>query len=145
MPSENKEYTNGEITISWKPDVCIHSAKCIRALPGVFNPNERPWIKIKNADTPHLIEAVDGCPSGAISYTRIEPEALEDQVQTAVADNTRINIFKDGPIEIKGDFEMTDMAGNKVDDMKKVYLCRCGASGNKPFCDGSHKKAGFEG
>lgn len=145
MASEQKEYTNGEITVVWKPGVCIHSGNCVRALPGVFNPNERPWIKIKNADTPHLIEAVEKCPSGALTWKTVEPADSMDQAGLSVADNTRVSIFKDGPIEVKGVFQMTDADGNVVKDMDKVFLCRCGQSGNKPFCDGAHKKVGFKG
>jgi uncharacterized Fe-S cluster protein YjdI len=146
MTEKNRDYSNGEITIHWQPDKCIHSANCIRTLPGVFNPNERPWIKIKNADTAHLIEAVEKCPSGALTYTndKIDDAGPTDsRQQMSAADNAKVCIFKDGPIEIKGNFEMTDVAGNVVSDMDKIYLCRCGHSQNKPFCDGAHKKMGF--
>jgi uncharacterized Fe-S cluster protein YjdI len=142
---KTKEYSNGEIAITWKQDVCIHSANCIRNLPGVFNPRERPWIKIKNADTPQLIEAVDKCPSGALTWQHVEPDASADQAQFAVPDNTTLSILKDGPILVKGGFEMIDDQGNVVQGGESVALCRCGSSANKPFCDGSHKKSGFKG
>ena len=144
MPEDQKEYSNGEIVITWKPDVCIHSANCIRQLPGVFNPAERPWIKIKNADTPHLIEAVDKCPSGAISWKRYNTETFEDQIQAAISASTKVNILKGGPILLKGKFELTDSAGTVISGKDNVALCRCGASGNKPFCDGSHSRIGFK-
>lgn len=143
MTEKNRDYTNEDITIHWKPEKCIHSANCIRTLPGVFNPNERPWIKIKNADTPHLVEAVNKCPSGALSYSRLESDDAADALTES--ELAKVNIFKDGPIQISGTFEMTDVSGNKVGDMDKVFLCRCGQSQNKPFCDGAHKKAGFKG
>ena len=145
MSEKDKEYNNDDITISWKPEKCIHSANCVRTLPGVFNPNERPWVKIKNADTPHLIEAVDKCPSGALSWMRLEQPTFEEEVDAAIAENTTLSILKDGPILVKGGFEMIDDQGNVVEGGESVALCRCGASANKPFCDGSHKKVGFSG
>ncbi|TYP71596.1 putative GNAT family acetyltransferase [Aquimarina intermedia] len=61
-----KEYTNGEITILWRPEKCIHSGICVKTLPKVYNPKERPWIKPKNATTKELIKQVAKCPSGAL-------------------------------------------------------------------------------
>lgn len=49
-----KEYTNGELTIVWKPKSCIHAAECVKALPNVYNPNEKPWIKAENGTTDEL-------------------------------------------------------------------------------------------
>ncbi len=63
-----KEYTNGELTIVWQPKLCIHSAECVKGLPAVFKPGEKPWIKIEAATTKELAEQVKQCPSGALSY-----------------------------------------------------------------------------
>ncbi len=71
MKDITKKYTNGEVTIVWKPDTCIHSRICWTAatgLPEVFNPMERPWIKPEGASTERIIEQVKKCPSGALSY-----------------------------------------------------------------------------
>lgn len=62
-----KEYSNGEITIIWKPEQCIHSGICVKTLPKVYNPKEKPWIKIQNGTTKELVEQVSKCPSGALS------------------------------------------------------------------------------
>ncbi len=62
-----KEYTNGDITIIWKAEKCIHSGICVKTLPEVYNPNERPWIKIDNATSKELREQVAMCPSGALT------------------------------------------------------------------------------
>ena len=70
VPKETHEYTNGELTIVWKPKKCIHSGNCVRGLPQVFDPRARPWIKIENASTEELAEAVARCPSGALSCYR---------------------------------------------------------------------------
>jgi uncharacterized Fe-S cluster protein YjdI len=63
-----KEYSNGEVTIVWKPELCIHSDVWAKGLPHVFQPRDKPWIK-QNADsTENLIEQVNKCPSGALSF-----------------------------------------------------------------------------
>ncbi|PUZ29092.1 (4Fe-4S)-binding protein [Chitinophaga parva] len=63
-----KHYTNGEVTIVWQPDVCIHSAKCFHGLPEVFDPREKPWIRPEGATTEQIVAQVERCPSGALSY-----------------------------------------------------------------------------
>lgn len=63
-----KEYSNGELTIVWKPKACIHAAECVKALPEVYNPKERPWIKIENATTEELKSQIALCPSAALSF-----------------------------------------------------------------------------
>jgi uncharacterized Fe-S cluster protein YjdI len=71
MKDITKKYSNGEVTIVWKPAVCIHSTICWKAatgLPGVFNPLEKPWIKPEASTTGAIIEQVKKCPSGALSF-----------------------------------------------------------------------------
>ncbi|GET22345.1 (4Fe-4S)-binding protein [Prolixibacter denitrificans] len=63
-----KEYTNGELTIVWKPGLCIHSGVCVKTLPKVYHPGERPWVTIDKATTAELKDQIDRCPSGALSY-----------------------------------------------------------------------------
>jgi uncharacterized Fe-S cluster protein YjdI len=62
-----KQYSNGEITVNWKPALCSHSGKCFRGLPEVFDPRKRPWIFIQGATSDQIIEQVKKCPSGALS------------------------------------------------------------------------------
>lgn len=59
---------------------------------------------------------------------------------------TEINVFDSGPFLVKGDVVIKDADGNTWDTEGKdaVALCRCGASANKPFCDGEHRNCGFE-
>ncbi|MFD0764551.1 (4Fe-4S)-binding protein [Mucilaginibacter lutimaris] len=68
---EALEYPNGEITIIWKPKVCIHSGVCVRTLPGVYDPKARPWIRVENATTQELVDQIARCPSGALSIKQI--------------------------------------------------------------------------
>ena len=72
MESEKKriEYTNGEIVVVWQPHLCIHSGVCVRMLPEVYNPQERPWVKLENTTTDRIVAQVEKCPSGALSYRK---------------------------------------------------------------------------
>ena len=62
------KYSNGEITIIWQPALCIHSGVCVKTLPQVYKPKEKPWIQMENAGTEQLMEQVKKCPSGALSF-----------------------------------------------------------------------------
>jgi uncharacterized Fe-S cluster protein YjdI len=66
-----KQYTNGEVIITWKPGRCMHSANCFHGLPEVFNPEKRPWVNPKAAPTQKIIDQVKKCPSGALSAVLI--------------------------------------------------------------------------
>ncbi|WP_051697941.1 (4Fe-4S)-binding protein [Prevotella sp. 10(H)] len=52
----------------WRPEICQHSGICVRTLPQVYNPNERPWVKPQNATTEQLIAQIKMCPSEALRY-----------------------------------------------------------------------------
>jgi uncharacterized Fe-S cluster protein YjdI len=64
---EEKRYSNGEVTVVWKPGVCKHTAICFRGLPGVFDPRRKPWIDLSKSSTEEIIRQVKACPSGAVS------------------------------------------------------------------------------
>jgi uncharacterized Fe-S cluster protein YjdI len=68
MPKEVLHYSNDQVTVVWKPNMCIHSTLCWKGLIEVFNPKRRPWIKMDAASTEQIIEQVSKCPSGALSY-----------------------------------------------------------------------------
>ena len=72
MESEKKriEYTNGEIVVVWQPHLCIHSGVCVRMLPEVYNPQERPWVRLENAASDRGVAQVEKCPSGALTYRK---------------------------------------------------------------------------
>ncbi|HTT32766.1 MAG TPA: (4Fe-4S)-binding protein [Methylomirabilota bacterium] len=75
MSESEKAYTNGGITVFWKPGVCVHSGKCVQGLGEVFNVNARPWINMGGSTTQRIIQQVEQCPSGALSYARNEESA----------------------------------------------------------------------
>lgn len=66
--SDEHTYSNGEVTIVWKKQLCMHSSRCWRGLPSVFKPGERPWVDPHGATTEQIIAQVSQCPSGALSY-----------------------------------------------------------------------------
>ncbi len=68
MSDKTHMYTNGEVTIVWKPSLCIHSKRCWMGLPGVFKPGERPWIHPEGASTEAIVAQVGQCPSGALTF-----------------------------------------------------------------------------
>lgn len=144
MHDITKKYTNGEVTIVWKPTTCIHSRLCWNAatgLPDVFNPAERPWIKPEAASTQRIIEQVKKCPSGALSFY------LNDEAETVaeISAESLVEVAPNGPLLVYGNLVVKDKDGNETHKNKVTAFCRCGQSGNKPYCDGSHIKAGFEG
>lgn len=141
MADTTKEYSNGEVTIVWKPEVCIHSAFCVGGLPSVFNNKARPWINIQGATTNQIIEQVSKCPSGALSYYKNSAEATTPKI----ASESLVEVMPNGPVLVYGNIRIKHSDGHEEQKHKVTALCRCGASSNKPFCDGTHKKIDFIG
>jgi uncharacterized Fe-S cluster protein YjdI len=136
---KKKEYSNGEITVVWQPELCIHSGKCVKSLPEAYKPNEKPWIKIDNASTEQFKNQLATCPSGALSYYMNKEESKAPEVQ-----ETKIEVIDGGPLIVHGTVVIKDSEGGVVRKDKKTALCRCGASSNKPYCDGTHRKIDFK-
>ncbi|MBP9096389.1 MAG: (4Fe-4S)-binding protein, partial [Ignavibacteria bacterium] len=93
MSKFDKTYTNGEVTVFWKPDLCIHSTKCFHSLPQVFNPKIRPWIQLEKSSTDKIIETVKNCPSGALSFkynseSSNEQKTLDNTLEESVQNTT---------------------------------------------------------
>lgn len=63
-----KEYKNKDIIVVWKASRCIHSKKCWKNLFSVFNPNKKPWVDMEGANTQRIIDQVNQCPSGALTF-----------------------------------------------------------------------------
>ena len=136
-----KNYSNGEVTVVWEPSKCIHSAICFRGLPHVFDPRKRPWVTLENSKTEEIITQVKACPSAALIYF-INNEVNQESVESV---NTVVEILENGPLLIYGNLKVKDKIGNESLKSQTTAFCRCGASQNKPYCDGSHVKVAFEG
>jgi uncharacterized Fe-S cluster protein YjdI/CDGSH-type Zn-finger protein len=133
-----KEYRTDQIAVIWEPEYCIHTANCIRHLPQVFDPRDRPWIHVDQATADQIAEAVTSCPTGALHFQR-----LDGGPQEPVPAQTQIRASLNGPLFIRGDVEIVDEQGNVFRKDTRVALCRCGQSANKPFCDNTHRLIGF--
>ncbi|WP_025762142.1 (4Fe-4S)-binding protein [Dyadobacter tibetensis] len=141
-----KEYSNGEVTIVWKPALCIHSRICWQnsdSLPEVFNPSEKPWIKPHGAPTTRIMEQVKRCPSGALSYF-LNPDKEATSLSTSQSENARVEILPNGPLLVHGTINLKDKSGEVSEKAGVTAFCRCGQSANKPFCDGSHLATQFQ-
>ena len=69
--SENKHtYTNGEVTVEWRPELCKHAARCATQLPQVFNPAAKPWINMDGATSKEIADQVGRCPTGALKMEK---------------------------------------------------------------------------
>ncbi len=67
-------------------------------------------------------------------------EKMEDKK----LESTKITLMPDGPLMVEGNINIVKLSGETVKEGEKFFLCRCGQSSNKPFCDGTHKKIGFK-
>jgi len=135
-----KEYSNGEVTVVWEADKCIHSGMCVKGLPNVFRPKVRPWISINASETNLLVNQVKQCPSGALSYYMNDEED-----KTAESLETKVEVLENGPLLVYGTLKVTNNNGSTEIKNKTTAFCRCGASENKPYCDGTHIKNDFKG
>jgi len=137
----SKSYTNNEIKVIWNADLCIHSANCVNSLNAVFNPKQKPWIDMQAASTEKIISAVNNCPSGALTHKW--KNELEEEKQSEQS-SVKIQVNFGGPYLVKGSVVVVDKDGSETVKEGTIALCRCGASQNKPFCDGSHKNIEFD-
>ncbi|HMR93089.1 MAG TPA: (4Fe-4S)-binding protein [Chitinophagaceae bacterium] len=139
-----KKYTNGEITVVWKPATCIHSTICWKGITGlseVFNPKERPWIKMEGASSERIAEQVSKCPSGALSFYYNNDQSL---ATATITTDTQVEVLPRGPLLVYGNITVKDKDGQETKKHKVTAFCRCGHSQNKPYCDGTHVKMKFE-
>ncbi|MEQ8910198.1 MAG: (4Fe-4S)-binding protein [Vicingaceae bacterium] len=135
-----KEYQDGDLTVEWRPERCIHSGVCTKGLSAVFKPKEKPWIQTEGATNDRIIKQIKKCPSRALAY-QLNGE-LEEKSAKPTAN--KVNVLEDGPLVIEGACEVK-LPDGKSETRENAALCRCGYSQNKPYCDGSHSKQGFKG
>ncbi len=133
-----KAYRSEKITVSFDLERCIHSAECVRGLPGVFDTAKRPWIQPDKSHSDRVAEVVMRCPTGALQFERRDGGAEEP-----VPSENIVVVAASGPLYIRGNVEVRDFTGTTLLEDTRVALCRCGESTNKPFCDNSHKQANF--
>jgi CDGSH-type Zn-finger protein/uncharacterized Fe-S cluster protein YjdI len=133
MAGKVQEYRGMTIVVRFDASKCIHSRNCVLGHPGVFAPNvEGPWIRPDEAPAADVMRIVMSCPSGALTCERLDgsPQEAPPPVNT-------VHVRENGPLA----FHAAISLGGK--QMLRATLCRCGASKNKPYCDGSHSEIGF--
>lgn len=134
MTSEIQEYRGAKVVVRFDGAKCIHSRNCVLGHPRVFVPNAPgAWIQPDAAAAETVVALAEACPSGAITYQRLDggPAESPPPVNTA-------RIRENGPIAMHAGMRFADGA-----EALRATLCRCGASKSKPWCDGSHAAAGF--
>ena len=125
-----------EVTITFDGTRCVHSRNCVLGHPEVFVPNVKgDWIYPDAAPAATVLQIGVACPSGAIRVSRNDGSATSE-VPPVV--NT-LRLRENGPLSLEAPMLIGGVAAGSV----RATLCRCGASRNKPYCDGSHSDAGF--
>jgi CDGSH-type Zn-finger protein len=141
IKDKRKNYMDNKITIHDNRKICSHAAECVNNLPSVFKLNARPWINPTGAEVEEIINTIRKCPSGALSYS-IDSIEYRDQNERKPI----VTVSKHGPYIITGGI---DLIGDNIQfaegsSREHYTLCRCGASNNKPFCDGMHRVISFK-
>ena len=131
-------YVGANITIHDNRGICAHAALCSANLASVFRYQQEPWIDPNAADAKAIAETIKKCPSGALSYS-IHGSELRDQDR-----EQRVLVSNNGPYHVTGGIELKEENWGEGASKEHYALCRCGASKNKPFCDGSHWSVEFK-
>jgi CDGSH-type Zn-finger protein/uncharacterized Fe-S cluster protein YjdI len=139
MSDKVRHYADEEIDITYDSRRCIHAAECIRGLPAVFNTARRPWILPTGAGADAIAAVIAKCPTGALHFTR-----RDSSVGEVPPENNTIVPTSGGPLYVRGRVQLRSADGTLIVEDARLALCRCGQSHNKPFCDNSHRDAGFD-
>ena len=138
VPDRRDDYAGRRITIHDNRGICAHAGHCTAGLPGVFRMGEEPWIDPDGASAGEIAAVIAQCPSGALSYSVDDLEYRDQGGEPA------IHVSPDGPYVVTGGPELLESPWGEGAARDHYTLCRCGASRNKPFCDGSHWTVGFK-
>ena len=134
------KYEGKNITIYDNRGICSHIGYCTNLLPKVFDKTRFKWIDPDAADAKDIIRICELCPSGALSYSLPGGE----RVKKVGSQRKKIRISpgpygENGPFDIEGGIKLKSDRDHAPECEEHYSLCRCGASKNKPFCDGSHR------
>ncbi len=130
-----KGYGGDGIEVFDDRPLCVHAGFCANEATNVWK------MAAKTGDSRIRAEAmamIERCPSGALTYA-VDGETIEPDLPVEVA------VIPNGPLWVSGGIEVTRADGSTLETRNRVTLCRCGASGSKPLCDGSHSDIGFTG
>jgi CDGSH-type Zn-finger protein/uncharacterized Fe-S cluster protein YjdI len=132
--SDVEEVRGKKSLIRFEAKRCIHSRHCVLDRPDVFVPNvQGEWIHPDAATADEVAALALSCPSGAIQYERLDGGPQEAPPLVNV-----VRVRENGPLAVHANVTLGGHGS-----LLRATLCRCGASANKPYCDGSHTAAGF--
>ncbi len=131
-------YEGKEVTIHYNRLLCSHAAECGKRQKAAFDSSRKPWIVPDNASKQGIMEVIKACPSGALRVS--EPG---QPPQHSHPDSKGITVERNGPYRVCG-IPLASSRLAKGASPDKYVLCRCGASKNKPYCDGSHFDIGWK-
>ena len=135
ISSREKVFKGEEIVVKDDHSLCVHAGYCGTRLTNV-------WQMLKESGDPDvrakIITMVELCPSGTLMFA---PDENSEKIEPELA--KEVSVVDNGPLWISGGIPIERRDGKSVEVRNRVTLCRCGASGNKPFCDGMHKEIGF--
>ena len=131
-------YVGKQITIHDNRAACAHVGYCTDELARCFRHKENPWIHPDAEDVAKIVNIIKKCPSGALSYS------IDNLKHVHFSDQPAIRLIADGPLAVSGNVELLEQSFSHGVSTEHYTLCRCGASKNKPFCDGSHWDIDFK-
>lgn len=132
------DYRGSQLTIHDNRAACAHVGYCTDELANCFRHKENPWIHPDAEELNKVIAIIKKCPSGALSYS------IDQIKHNTYSDQPGVTIIQDGPLAVSGGVELLDQSFSQGVSTEHYTLCRCGASRNKPFCDGSHWEVKFK-
>ena len=136
--ADEKHYPGRSVVVTFNARRCLHTGECVHSLPAVFDPAQRPWIMPDEGGAAEIERAVALCPTGALASRRTDGTPAEDHTGGNLA-----VVSANGPLYLRGHIELNRLDG-VVEHIRAAALCRCGASSNRPFCDGNHRRAPFK-
>jgi CDGSH-type Zn-finger protein len=136
---QRSNYVGKRITVHDNRALCAHAGHCTAGLASVFRSDRKPWVDPDGAAVDEITAAIRQCPSGALSYS------IDNIEQRDGAREPGIVATENGPYAVTGGIELRGAEFGDGASTEHFTLCRCGASRNKPFCDGSHWGIRFEG
>ncbi len=138
MADRRDNYEGKGITIHDNRGVCAHAAKCTEGLGTVFRLGTEPWVDPEGAPVDEIILTIRGCPSGALSYSTEGEEHRDHGGDPGIA------FVPNGPYVVTGGAALVGVELGEGATTDHLTLCRCGASKNKPFCNGAHWNVKFD-
>jgi len=136
---EKVNYPGQKIEVKWDGHLCIHIAECGKAKGELFVNGRQTWCQPDFVLVENVIDVVERCPSGALSYKRKDSKVNENPDQ----ENT-LTVCYNGPYFARGELDIESSPEVSSGTKYRAALCRCGSSKNKPYCDNSHETIGFK-